>query len=921
MANGTNRHKKKRKVKTSSKGAVTTSVAESGNIEKAIGVHHCGLDGNEVNSVPLSLNSDESYVTTVSVMDATKVASDCSCNSYVTAFTCSTPLCIEEADRTTGLNNDPYELVTTADFREEPDGASLARSTHGSIDSGNGPSPVPVVEAGCEEDSNSEEPLHLRPLNFVGNRSKHTVDQEVKTVRRLLDELQLAGVKDEVKAENMSSLNAMLLQCKGYLNRCYLRQDLMSLGLFDALPQLVESDNTHLTAQLDIFFSSESNDNLVTGTTNDTRHPIDVFHAAYLRLKKTRSASLLLDFLEKIASMQPNPKRMLRAIEALTRGHMRSVAAQTDRVEVHKDVELESDRAFERFARSRATTTSPTTDSAKTVLSRDVGQQLPSAMSQETIKEDALDLTIAAPLPKIVHRPRSLSRNASRPGKSGKKQEEKNDAKNKASETRVTPKCAPVLPTPPPPPPPPHHQKAPPPPPPPPPAFLNSALRQKADGSSGSPTIFKAASVYNKTRATNTINWEAVKPEVLITKTTVWSDQSGADTEFSQYQRDFLERVFERAPPNSHRLAGAQRRTRGLSVDTKKGEVIVCGLTEKRALNLGIVLARFRPDNADELIAKLESQEAVDLNVDYLTSLIKHFPTLDELAYFKKLSNSEDLKDAELFCYLAARHPNLKLRVELRVLSETVATDLCRQTQCARSVLVASEAVNDHKAINLFLHRCLQYGNFLNQSTFAAGASGFALSSLLSTLNAKGRGTTTCTRLVDILAETADEKLRRVTEVIGKIQPARGCSVEEIEKWEKGLRRSIENARKGLNECGDEELFRFYSPQMRDALAKCEQLTKTLREVRQNEARLRDFYCAETLSLETILDILYNSFTLFGTALKLAEEREVRLIRQGSLRAGAGRDLTPRRMARRRHTLDPPNVKDLISIINSTQCA
>uniref|UniRef100_A0A914RMN8 Uncharacterized protein n=1 Tax=Parascaris equorum TaxID=6256 RepID=A0A914RMN8_PAREQ len=78
------------------------------------------------------------------------------------------------------------------------------------------------------------------------------------------------------------------------------------------------------------------------------------------------------------------------------------------------------------------------------------------------------------------------------------------------------------------------------PPPPPPPTFLNSALQKKAENNTRSPTIFKAAATYRKTRATNTINWEAVKPEVLIAKTTVWSDQSGTDSDFSQYQRDFV---------------------------------------------------------------------------------------------------------------------------------------------------------------------------------------------------------------------------------------------------------------------------------------------------------------------------------------------------------------------------------------------
>lgn len=59
------------------------------------------------------------------------------------------------------------------------------------------------------------------------------------------------------------------------------------------------------------------------------------------------------------------------------------------------------------------------------------------------------------------------------------------------------------------------------------------------------------------------------------------------------------------------------------------------------------------------------------------------------------------------------------------------------------------------------------------QSSFAAGASGFSLSSLLSTLNAKGRGSSACTRLVDILAETADEKIRLVTDLIEIMKPSR----------------------------------------------------------------------------------------------------------------------------------------------------
>ncbi|VDK52093.1 unnamed protein product, partial [Anisakis simplex] len=777
------------------------------------------------------------------------------------------------------------------------------------------------------------------------------VSLATKTVRTLLAELKMENVNDGIKAENMRCLNSFLLQCKGFLNRCYLRQNLMSLGLFDALPRLVESNNSLLTAQLDVFFSSESNDNLVTGPSGkDQRHPIELFHRAYLHVKRTaHCASLFLDLLEKIASVKPNPKRMMRAIQILTQGHMRTVATQTDEVEMYGDARsmLNDHHEIAKVCQS-----SQTSDDAKmrNHLSND---------SSTLIQEDALKLNGSPPPAKVDHfRPNHSSPSyfnylpenfSSLPSVARLTSTDQPSAAASATASTSIPTMPPaspphsplspaLSPTPALPPPPP-------PPPPPSPAFLNSSLLSKNDNSLNSPTIFKSASVYKKKRSTNTINWEAVKPEILLAKTTVWNEKRVDDLDFNQYQRDFLERVFERAPSKGFPL-------RGQSLDeSKKDHILLHHLTEKRALNLGIVLARFsrfRPDTANELINKLESHEtAVELNVDYLTSLIKHFPTSDEvgftvlfvlhqldLSYFKKLPSSEDLRDAELFCYLAAQHPNLKLCVELRILAETVATDLSRQTQCARSILIASQELENHKGVILFLHRCLQFGNFLNQSTFAAGASGFALSSLLSTLNAKGRGQYERTRLIDIVAESADENLRSVIPLIARIRPTRGCSVQELERWEKTFRASIENTRKRVNECGDEELFRRYSPLLmnkrdykisfQDSITKCDHLAKILREARSCEKKLCVFYCAETFSIEAILDVFWNAFTLFENAIKVssAEEREIRFNRQRSLRAKAAPDIhvlhASQRFERRRHTLGPPTVKDLISIINST---
>lgn len=59
----------------------------------------------------------------------------------------------------------------------------------------------------------------------------------------------------------------------------------------NALPALIESRNAAVESELDIFFKSESNDNLMG---SDSRHPIDVFQAAYLALKNTPSADVLV---------------------------------------------------------------------------------------------------------------------------------------------------------------------------------------------------------------------------------------------------------------------------------------------------------------------------------------------------------------------------------------------------------------------------------------------------------------------------------------------------------------------------------------------------------------------------------------------------------------------------------------------------
>lgn len=89
-------------------------------------------------------------------------------------------------------------------------------------------------------------------------------------------------------------------QFKFYNFHCFLkdfdRDSFLALGLFSALPGLIELRNPAVESELEIFFASESNDNLVG---SGTRQPIDIFQAAYVKLKHSTAAEILVVFFYK----------------------------------------------------------------------------------------------------------------------------------------------------------------------------------------------------------------------------------------------------------------------------------------------------------------------------------------------------------------------------------------------------------------------------------------------------------------------------------------------------------------------------------------------------------------------------------------------------------------------------------------------
>lgn len=59
---------------------------------------------------------------------------------------------------------------------------------------------------------------------------------------------------------------------------------------------------------------------------------------------------------------------------------------------------------------------------------------------------------------------------------------------------------------------------------------------------------------------------------------------------------------------------------------------------------------------------------------------------------------------------------------------------------------------------------------------------------------------------------------------------------------------------------------------LKNSLDKCEELSVLIKRVRDNEGRLQEFYCAPTMPLETIADILCQAFEIFHAALTVSPE-------------------------------------------------
>lgn len=403
--------------------------------------------------------------------------------------------------------------------------------------------------------------------------------------------------------------------------------------------------------------------------------------------------------------------------------------------------------------------------------------------------------------------------------------------------------------------------------------------------------------IYPKKKKTYTLLWQPVSQHSITNVHTVWNEYSRP--EFGVEERDHVQLVFERAEPIARSRFDFERRMR-----EKPAEVSSFQLPQQKALNLEIILAKLRPITVADLVAKLESNDMTGISMDLLSSLLKYFPTDEEMLMFKKVSREEVKRNCDVLCWEAARRSTLKIRAELAIAREQILQDLARHSQSTQRLRAACGSLRSPVLIHL-MHKCLQYGNYINQGTALSRAVGFSLSSLTSVLSAKGKQTNSLNiRLVDLLAQFVEFDTVALEDVITCLQSARSITLEDIETASKELTSSVKRLKCQLTSRagGDASLLDAYQPFLEAAESGCASLVSELKEIRSTETSLQSFLCANSMKLEEITAVTSEALAMLSRSIKA---RTMVKLRSASISV-SGRQLAGRdRLSLQRRSLQP----------------
>ncbi|KAE9416753.1 hypothetical protein Angca_008403 [Angiostrongylus cantonensis] len=811
-----------------------------------------------------------------------------------------------------------------------------------------------------------------KPNGFVreNKEDNDSVENDKRPLRDVASSFADENASIDQRAHDLSVINESIENTSNYMRRCCLRKDLMSLGVLKGVISVSKTKHPALSRELQRLVECEARDRVIQEASDDAldrKCPMDLlfdwFDASKEPQELARKQCLLRILVRNRNLTEPMWAHLLLCIskvldvQAVDCGDEKSKKRESNAKKL---------KLADILRRRRSNTTNSSYEYDKKQSCSFSGSPAPSdpnhgerlnstalVIEKNCFTSDDLLLKTVAPMPKMKTRPRSISRHRATtlalipPN-------ERNSQTNKASlvvsenhpplipsvptnETRttrgqsfsmsfvastspvklrrtdhnisavlpestvtLTPSCL--------------DKKeiqigaaTPPPPPPPPPGIFGQPALSL---STSLPSHCSARSdeVYPKMKRTYSLFWQAVSQHDITNVHTVWNEYPRP--EFGVEERDHVLSLFERVEPNKSRFLSEQKGT-----NANSSSEIMFQLPQQKALNLEILLAKLRPRTVMDLVVQLESNNIEEIPVELLSSLLKYFPTDEEMLMYKKVIREEVKRNCDVFCWEVASRPTLKIKLELAIAREHILQDLARYLESTKRLRTACDALRSPVLIRL-LHKCLQYGNFINQvnlsvflfesyiisylcpllqGTAISRAVGFSFSSLLSVLTAKGRRDNAPNfRIVDLLAQYVEFDVAMLQGVVTSLQSARSVVLDDVEAASKELSSSVSRLQQHLVTKGAEDvsLLQAYQPFLEDAQLSSSNLAAQLQDLRAVEASLQLFLCANSMKLEGIVSTTLEALAMLSESIKTRSRAKLR----SSTCQSAGREsLTLRR--------------------------
>uniref|UniRef100_A0AC34GRI5 FH2 domain-containing protein n=1 Tax=Panagrolaimus sp. ES5 TaxID=591445 RepID=A0AC34GRI5_9BILA len=233
---------------------------------------------------------------------------------------------------------------------------------------------------------------------------------------------------------------------------------------------------------------------------------------------------------------------------------------------------------------------------------------------------------------------------------------------------------------------------------------------------------------------------------------TALNDNDAKDTIFEKIESkrltnediDEIGFLFTKRPPNSCRPSLGQRSIK---------EVAFNSVNDKKKLAIELLFKKLRMTVPD-LIETVTTSLNPDVSKDILESLLKSFPTENELEPYKNLMSCSDFGDADLFCFHVSRQSGFKFLIELIVAKQELEADMQRSHGSINIIQTAFESIaRVYPQLKMLCEKVWQIGNYLNQNTNNYGAAGFEFSDLVRVLSITTEDSLIKLSVMDVIAE------------------------------------------------------------------------------------------------------------------------------------------------------------------------